>query len=278
MRDFLPDDVRRRRYVMGVIAEVYQQYGFEPIETPSVENLETLQGKYGEEGDRLIFKILKRGEGAETGQADLALRYDLTVPLARVVAEYRSQLPKFFKRYQMQPVWRADRPQRGRFREFYQCDVDAIGSKSMVVEAELLSAASDVLARLGFADFTIRLNHRRVLAGMLDAGGVPATLHNDALVALDKLDKIGRDGVAGEFAARGIPFAGASLLLEFFATLRASAEQSDRDPGRFNRETLARLSGLVVGDGAAGVAQLQEIVRLSDTTENTHVHAPSAIK
>ena len=147
MRDFLPEDVRRRQYVIGVIADVYQKYGFEPLETPAVENLETLQGKYGEEGDRLIFKILKRGEGAETGQADLALRYDLTVPLARVVAEYRSKLPKFFKRYQVQPVWRADRPQKGRFREFYQCDVDAIGSTSMTVEAELLSAAADVFVR-----------------------------------------------------------------------------------------------------------------------------------
>ena len=138
MRDFLPEDVRRRQYVIGVIADVYQKYGFEPLETPAVENLETLQGKYGEEGDRLIFKILKRGEGAETGQADLALRYDVTVPLARVVAEYRAKLPKFFKRYQIQPVWRADRPQKGRFREFYQCDVDAIGSTSMTVEAEIL--------------------------------------------------------------------------------------------------------------------------------------------
>ncbi len=266
MRDFLPEDVRRRRHVIGVIADVYQQYGFEPLETPAVENLETLQGKYGEEGDRLIFKILKRGEGAETGQADLALRYDLTVPLARVVAEYRAKLPKFFKRYQVQPVWRADRPQKGRFREFYQCDVDAIGSKSMVVEAELLSAATDVLARLGFANFTIRLNHRRVLAGMLDAGGVPAALHNDALVAIDKLDKIGGAGVAAEFAARGIPFSGASLLLEFFAAVNAAAAQADQDPEAFNRDTLARLSGLVIGEGAAGVAELQEIVRLCAVT------------
>ena len=146
MRDFLPEDVRRRQYVIGVIADVYQRYGFEPLETPAVENIETLIGKYGEEGDRLIFQHpqARRG-GARRGEADLALRYDLTVPLARVVAEYRAQLPKFFKRYQIQPVWRADRPQKGRFREFYQCDVDAIGSPSMVVEAELLAAASDVL-------------------------------------------------------------------------------------------------------------------------------------
>src|SRR6476469_3848610 len=202
MRDFLPEDVRRRQYVIGVIADVYQKYGFEPLETPAVENLETLQGKYGEEGDRLIFKILKRGEGAETGQADLALRYDLTVPLARVVAEYRAKLPKFFKRYQVQPVWRADRPARGRFREFYQCDVDAIGSRSMVVEAEVCSAVTDVLRGLGFEDFDLKINHRRVLSGLLTASGVPEPLHGTALVALDKLDKIGLDGVERELRER----------------------------------------------------------------------------
>ena len=124
MRDFLPEDVRRRQHVIGVIADVYQRYGFEPLETPAVENIETQLGKYGEEGDRLIFKILKRGEGAETGQADLALRYDLTVPLARVVAEYRARLPKFFKRYQVQPVWRADRPQQGVAGEGVAVDAD----------------------------------------------------------------------------------------------------------------------------------------------------------
>src|SRR4029077_17419438 len=158
MRDFLPADVRRREYVIRIIKQVYERYGFEPLETPAVENIETLMGKYGEEGNQLIFKILKRGEHESTGQADLALRYDLTVPLARVVAEYRNDLPKFFKRYQIQPVWRADRPARGRFREFYQCDIDAIGSTSLVVEAEMLAAISDVLKELGFNDFTIQLN------------------------------------------------------------------------------------------------------------------------
>src|SRR6186713_2815134 len=157
MRDFLPEDVRRRAYVIGVVSDVYQRYGFEPLETPSLENIETLTGKYGEEGNKLIFKVLRRGEHEASGETDLALRYDLTVPLARVVAEYRGQLPKFFKRYQIQPVWRADRPARGRFREFYQCDVDAIGSRSMVVETELCAAVADVLQRLGFQDFVIRL-------------------------------------------------------------------------------------------------------------------------
>src|SRR5215470_1640777 len=165
MRDFLPADVRKREYVISVIKQVYERYGFEPLETPAVENIETLMGKYGEEGNQLIFKILKRGEHEKTGAADLALRYDLTVPLARVVAQYQNDLPKFFKRYQIQPVWRADRPARGRFREFYQCDLDAIGSTSPTVEAEILSAVSDILVRLGFDDFTIRLNHRQVLSG-----------------------------------------------------------------------------------------------------------------
>src|SRR5438477_4572327 len=163
MRDFLPADVRRRDYVISVIKEVYERYGFEPLETPAVENIETLMGKYGDEGNQLIFKILKRGEHEKTGEADLALRYDLTVPLARVVAQYQNELPKFFKRYQIQPVWRADRPARGRFREFFQCDIDAIGSTSHVVEAELLAAISEVMTALGFDDFTIRLNHRRAL-------------------------------------------------------------------------------------------------------------------
>src|SRR5687767_11432786 len=204
MRDFLPEDVRRREYVIGVIKRVYERYGFEPLETPAVENLETLMGKYGEEGNQLIFKILKRGEHEATGQADLALRYDLTVPLARVVAEHRSQLPKFFRRYQIQPVWRADRPARGRFREFYQCDVDSLGSTSPVIEAEVCAAVSDALNELGFADFTLRINHRQLLTHLLTVFGVPLDLHGSALVALDKLDKIGADGVESELGQRGV--------------------------------------------------------------------------
>src|SRR5207249_458957 len=138
----------------------------------------------------------KLKESGESELADLALRYDLTVPLARVVANNRNDLPKFFKRYQIQPVWRADRPARGRFREFFQCDVDAIGSSSMIVEAEILSAVSDILKVIGFEDFTIRLNHRRILSDILDTARIPAGLHTDALIAVDKLDKIGADGVA----------------------------------------------------------------------------------
>jgi histidyl-tRNA synthetase len=204
MRDFLPEDVRRREYVIGIIARVYERYGFEPLETPAVENLETLLGKYGDEGNKLIFKILKRGEHEKTGEADLALRYDLTVPLARVMAQHQAKLPRFFKRYQIQPVWRADRPARGRFREFYQCDVDSMGSASPVVEAELCAAVSDALSELGFNDFVIRINHRQLLTAWLNKVGLREDQHAMALVAIDKRDKMGNEGVLAELAERGI--------------------------------------------------------------------------
>src|SRR5579864_8219695 len=212
-RDFLPADVRRREHVVGVVRGVYERYGFEPIETPAFENIETLLGKYGDEGNKLIFKILKRGEYEASGEADLAMRYDLTVPLARVIAQYQNELPKFFKRYQIQPVWRADRPARGRFREFYQCDIDAIGSTSPIVESELIAAVCEVLTELGFSRFQVRLNHRRVLANMLLACGVATGRHGDALVALDKLDKVGIEGVAHELTARGIQTNGKLLAV-----------------------------------------------------------------
>jgi len=213
MRDFLPSDVRKREYVIGVTKQVYESYGYEPLETPAVENIETLMGKYGEEGNQLIYKILKRGEklresleSGESGEskefADLALRYDLTVPLARVVADRRNELPKFFKRYQIQPVWRADRPARGRFREFYQCDVDAIGSASIMVEAEIITAASNILERLGFDDFVIRINHRQLLSQMVADAGI--SNETEVLVALDKLDKIGPEGVTKDLLSRGV--------------------------------------------------------------------------
>ena len=272
MRDFLAADVRRREYVIRVIKEVYERYGFEPLETPAVENIETLLGKYGEEGNQLIFKILKRGVHESSGQPDLALRYDLTVPLARVVAEYRQQLPKFFKRYQIQPVWRADRPGRGRFREFYQCDVDVLGSRSMVVEAELIAAACDALARLGFSDFTVRLNHRQALTGMLLAAGVSPEKHDATLVALDKLDKVGRDGVANELNERGVALESAQQLLEFFVELNSLEHAAEIVAGddvgiksdSMNAAILGRLVEFVADNelGARGVEELRMIVEL----------------
>jgi histidyl-tRNA synthetase len=274
MRDFLPEDVRRRGYVIGIIREVYERYGFEPLETPAVENIETLLGKYGEEGNQLIFKILKRGVHEATGEADLALRYDLTVPLARVVAEYRERLPKFFKRYQIQPVWRADRPARGRFREFYQCDVDILGSRSMLVEAEICAAANDVLTKLGFDNFSIRINHRYALTGVLQAAGVALAKHDAALVALDKFDKIGRTGVQQEFETRGIDAAAGLRLLDFFSALVSLDEAAEiavnEDPAQkrkaLNAAILGRLVEFVGADelGARGVDELRRILEFAE--------------
>ena len=249
MRDFLPEDVRRRDFVIGIIEDVYRRYGFEPLETPALENIETLTGKYGEEGNKLIFKVLRRGEHESSGDTDLALRYDLTVPLARVVAEHRGKLPKFFKRYQIQPVWRADRPARGRFREFYQCDVDAIGSMSPVVEAEMLGAVSEVLQTLGFRDFTIQLNHRVLLTALLTGAGIDPALHGTALVAIDKLDKIGRDGVRDDMVARGVPADAAAMCLGAFD-----------DPDVFDR-VVAQEAG-----GAAARQNVGQIIELAGAT------------
>ena len=243
-RDFLPEDVRRREYVIGVVRRVYERYGFEPLETPAFENIETLLGKYGDEGNKLIFKILRRGEHESSGEADLALRYDLTVPLARVVAQYQNQLPRFFKRYQIQPVWRADRPAKGRFREFFQCDIDSIGSTSPVVEAEILSAVAEILTTLGFQDFSIRLNHRRLLTALLEKAGVSEAAHGEALIAIDKLDKIGEAGVTTELMAKGLSADVAVRVLASFATA--------------GHRALAGLSALVDGH-AGGTTALQEL-------------------
>ena len=182
MRDYLPDAVVKRRYVLGKVESVFQRYGFLPLETPTMEHLATLLGKYGDEGDQLLYRVLHRGERLsrvltqdKVDMADLAelgLRYDLTVPLARVVAQYGHLLPRFFKRYQIQPVWRADRPAKGRFREFYQCDVDITGTTSLLAEAEVVNAISEVLVDLGFGNFSIALNHRAVLRSMVEVTGI----------------------------------------------------------------------------------------------------------
>jgi histidyl-tRNA synthetase len=195
------------------------------------------------------------------------------VPLARVVAEYRDKLPKFFKRYQIQPVWRADRPARGRFREFYQCDVDVVGSRSMLVEAEICAAASDVLTRLGFVDFVIRLNHRHALTGLLLAAGIPGDKHEGALVSLDKLDKIGRAGVEKEFATRGLDEAAGKKLLDFFEDLPSVDHAAEIASGgdalaKRSAKNAAILGRLVefIGDnelGARGVEDLRSIAEFA---------------
>ena len=308
MRDFLPSDVRKRNYVINIIKEVYESYGFEPLETPSVENLETLTGKYGEEGNQLIFKILKRGEklqeqlsaGAiknENELSDLALRYDLTVPLARVVANHKNDLPKFFKRYQIQPVWRADRPARGRFREFYQCDVDAIGSSSMIVEAELCAAVSEILIRLGFDSFAIQLNHREILTAVLEASGIPSNKHIDALVALDKIDKIGIEKFRDELVERGIEEDSINKFARFMVDYYAKTERllntpindidelikskegnlqliSDIERRKFLNENVLKIIGDFVSENKCelkGIKQLKEIIKGSNYSQHIFV-------
>ena len=264
-RDFLPDEIRRREHVIGVVRDVYERYGFEPLETPAFENIDTLLGKYGEEGNKLIFKILRRGEHEASGDADLALRYDLTVPLARVVAQYQNELPRVFKRYQIQPVWRADRPAKGRFREFYQCDIDTIGTSSVLVEVEQIAAVSEILTTLGFADFEIRLNHRDVLHGALLSFGVPQALHEQALVAIDKQDKIGKAGVCQELVSRGVSSATAERLVDALEGRRPGGHS---ELASLNHEVLGLTRERLTGQeaGTYGIEALSEIVRLCGGT------------
>ena len=218
-RDFSAAEVQKRQYIMNVLREQFELRGYDPIETPSFENIETLTGKYGEEGDRLIFKILRSGDftskideglwadknpkALTSKVADKALRYDLTVPFARYVVQHQNELAFPFKRYQMQPVWRADRPQKGRFREFYQCDADVVGSDSLWQEVELIQLYDASFTKLGLST-TIKVNNRKILAGMAEVLGI-----NDSFiaftVAVDKLDKVGEEGVLKEMRSQALP-------------------------------------------------------------------------
>ena len=220
-RDYSPTIMVRRNYIFNTIKSSFQKYGFMPIETPAMENLSTLTGKYGEEGDRLIFKILSRGDKLDKSvnkikdDASLtrgkmehvlceeALRYDLTVPFARFVVQHQNDLAFPFKRYQIQPVWRADRPQKGRYREFFQCDADVVGSDSLVYEVELVQLFDEVLTNLNIPDFTIKINNRKILSGIAEITGESDKII-DITVAIDKLDKIGADGVVKELTERGV--------------------------------------------------------------------------
>jgi histidyl-tRNA synthetase len=254
MRDLLPPAMRRRLHVIDTVRRVFSTFGFEPLETPAMERIDTLLGKYGEEGDKLVFKVLKRGEGAKRGETDLALRYDLTVPLARVMAMNPS-LPLPFRRYQVEPVWRADRPQRGRFRQFHQCDVDIVGTTSPQAEAECIAVVHASLKALGFEGFIIRMNDRRILRLMAAAVGA-SDLEVSMLTALDKLDKIGRDGVIADMLRRGLtaeqadgvfamldgaPVPGAEEAEANLARIVALATELGVDPARLQIDrTLAR--------------------------------------
>ena len=263
-RDFSPIEMARRNYIFDTIREVFKLYGFKQIETPAMENLSTLMGKYGEEGDKLLFKILNSGDflrGADkslvekddyvhlTSQiCEKGLRYDLTVPFARYVVQHRNELQFPFKRFQIQPVWRADRPQKGRYREFYQCDADIVGSDSLVNEIELLQLVDEVFSRLKI-NITIKLNNRKVLAGIAELIGAPEKII-DITVAIDKIDKIGIDNVNAELRERG-------LSEEAIPTLQPILEID----GTIS-ERLAQLESLLASSeiGSLGVKELREVV------------------
>lgn len=265
MRDFGPTEMARRQYMFGCIKTQFKRFGFQPLETPAMEKLETLTGKYGEEGDRLIFKVLNSGdffrsikgkvdqiEGLDSRKhasllSEKALKYDLTVPFARYVSQHRHALPLPFRRYQMQPVWRADNPQKGRYREFYQCDADIIGSDSLNHEVELLLLFNEVFLSLGFPQAIVRLNNRKILAGIAEMLGVSDRLI-PMTMALDKKDKIGMDGVAKELEERGFSSTEIEGIRDIFS-------QTSPD--------LQTLKTLVAGHSTAtkGVEELAQILR-----------------
>ena len=264
-RDFSPVEMAKRNYIFNTIREVFSLYGFKQIETPALENLSTLMGKYGEEGDKLVCKILNSGEFTQkvTDEellqrnhlhlaariCEKGLRYDLTVPVARFVVMHRDELQLPFKRYQMQPVWRADRPQKGRYREFYQCDVDIIGSNSMLNEAELVEIAGEVFAAFGIP-VVMKVNNRKVLSGIAEIIGSPDKV-TDLCTAIDKLDKIGRDNVCKEILERGISEESLKKLNPFF-------EMS----GTTNSEKLQVLKSLLNSSevGLAGIEELETLL------------------
>jgi histidyl-tRNA synthetase len=248
-RDFLAAELDARERAFALIRSVFARYGFESLQTPAFERLDVLLGKYGEDGDKLIFKILRRGEHEASGESDLALRYDMTVPLARVAAAYGSQLPTPYKRYVIGPVWRADRPGRGRFREFVQCDLDTLGTTSPLADAEVVCAVHDALAGLGLTGFRFLLNSRHVLAGLLEVFGVPPELGSGVLITLDKLDKLAPAEVSAELAGRGLPEATAGELV----AVMTAPDAADRLRADLKRSE----------EGAAGLDELDHVLSLA---------------
>lgn len=271
-RDFSPAEVARREYIIDCIKKHFTAFGYLPIETPSFENLDTLMGKYGEEGDRLIFKILNSGDfiskvddvtySSKNSKSllpkltDKALRYDLTVPFARFVVMHQNELQFPFKRYQIQPVWRADRPQKGRFREFYQCDADVVGPRSLLQELELLQIYDRVFRDLGLSKITIKVNHRKILAGLAEAIGAQHQLV-DFTVALDKLDKIGKEGVIREMTQKGISASAIKKADPLFAL-----EGSNADKIKILDHVLESSK-----TGIQGLVELSELLEMLNTIE-----------
>jgi histidyl-tRNA synthetase len=261
MRDFLPERMILRHWVMGQLRTTFESFGFEPLDTPAVEYADTLKGKYGEEADKLIYAFEDRG-GRPVG-----LRYDLTVPLARVVASYQ-ELPKPFKRYQIAPVWRAERPQKGRYREFWQCDVDTVGTTSPLADAEILMVVAGALGRLGFKQYTIRINNRKVLSALAHELGLEGEAALAFFRSLDKLDKIGVEGVRKELAERGLSQDVTDRVFDFVDATGSNAEVIaglERRLGGSDlaRQGIAELRAVSDALGASGVGEGQYRVDLS---------------
>ena len=255
-RDFGQVEMARRNYIFDTIKGVFQLYGFQQIETPAMENLSTLMGKYGEEGDKLLFRIQNSGEKAALAP-EKGLRYDLTVPFARYVVQHREEISFPFKRFQIQPVWRADRPQKGRYREFYQCDVDVIGSDSLIGELELIQIVEEVYRRLGIR-VCLHLNNRKILAGIAEVIGAPDKII-DITVAIDKLDKIGVDAVNAELRERGLSEEAVKALQPILSGSNQQSAISDQ---------LASLREYLANSeiGMKGVAEMEELFGLIEAT------------
>lgn len=262
-RDFLPDTMRKRNYIFGVIRGVFERYGYRPVETPAMEHAETLTGKYGDEGDRLIFKILSRGEklkkalsaGSDSALAEEALRYDLTVPFARFTVQHQHALTFPFRRYQIQPVWRADRPQKGRYREFYQCDADVVGTDSLRCETEFIQIFDEVFTALGIP-VEIRMNNRKLLSALAAAVGVPERMQ-DLVTAIDKLDKMPLEQVNEELRQKGFSEASLEKLGKFLAA------SGDAAPTAGIPSAAAELLGKFP-EGKKGLEELQYIFSKTD--------------
>ena len=244
-RDFLPKTMLRRGYVLDSIKEVFHLYGFEPIDTPILELHETLFGKYGEDAEQLIFTA----QHGRSRRDPLAMRYDLTVPLARVVGQYENQLNLPFKRYHIAPVFRGERPQRGRYREFWQCDADTVGVASMSADAEIVIMMHQILRRLGFPQFVIKINHRQLLVAIGEFSGVPDEQLPDLYRSVDKFDKIGADGVKRELIERGIDGDAVSRMMDLIQS---------KEPGRDSLELIAE----TIGDDAKGLDDLRQLAQL----------------
>jgi histidyl-tRNA synthetase len=255
MRDFLPQEMIKREYVFNIVREVFHLYGFEPLQTPVLELRETLMGKYGEDAEKLIFDAQHPG-----GKEELALRYDLTVPLARVVAQYQNEITLPFKRYQLSPVWRAERPQRGRYREFYQCDADIVGVQSQAADAEILGLITTVLKRLNFPQFVVKINNRKLLTAIGQYAGLEGDPLYELYRSIDKFDKIGAEGVEKELVTRGIASNVVTRIMELITARHPGLEQLDyldEVLGSFPaaREALSELRSLSDHLNAASVPQ-----------------------